>query len=293
MYKISEELRRYYYLIKPGIVYNNTMTAIAGVCLAASQFGWDWIAGVYAVIGTALIIASACVFNNVLDRKIDSKMKRTQKRPTVTGTVSAFSANTYATFLGVLGFAALVLGTNWLTVVVGIVAYVWYIAIYGWAKRHTSFSTLIGTVPGALPPVAGYVALSGTIDLNAWLVFVMLAVWQMGHFYAIAIFRRDEYALAKLPIISVQWGFKATIRQMIIYIAAFIWASIILTISGATGYIYAVVMVAAGAWWLLVSLPMVNKKGKALYSAARKSFGVSIVVNLVMCLAIATGGFLP
>lgn len=293
MYKVSEWVRQHYYLIKPGIVFNNSLTAAAGFLFAGSMFAADWLTGVAVVAGSGLIIASACVINNIIDRKIDKKMERTKKRALVTGRLSVLDAGIFGVVLAVAGFGLLLFFTNLLTLAVGAIAYVWYIVIYGWAKRKTELSTLIGTVPGALPPVAGYTALSGQVDLAAVLLFVILVTWQMGHFYTIAIYRRKEYAKAKLPIITVARGVMPAITQSIIYVAAFLVASVILMISGYAGATYGVTMIAVGAFWLLKTIQLLPLKNRQLNFAARRVFGFSLIVNMVMCLAIAIGGYLP
>lgn len=292
-YSFTEWLRRYYYLTKPGIVINNTLTAIAGVLFAGSQVELKWLPAVAVVVGTAMVIASACVYNNVIDRRIDRLMERTKKRSLVTGMVSVQGALTFATGLGIIGFTLLYLFTNTLTLIIGLLAYVSYLLLYGYTKRRSEHGTLVGTIPGALPPVAGYVALTNRLDIAAVIIFFMLVAWQMAHFYAIAIYRKKEYAKAKVPILSVTRGYKPVMEQMIIYIAAFIVVSVNLTIAGYAGATFAVTLVAVGAVWLMKALKAYPLKGKNLEAASRRLFGFSLLVNLVMCAGIAAGGYLP
>lgn len=289
----SVQARRYYQLIKPGIVMSNGLTAAAGFLFAASQVAFDVWAGFGVLAGTMLVIASACVINNIIDRKIDIRMERTKKRSLVTGEISIPGAVTFAVVMGVLGFTALALLTNWLTFAVGVVAYVFYIVIYGYAKRTSEHGTLVGSVPGALPPVAGYTALTNQLDVAAFILFLMLVTWQMAHFYAIAIYRRKEYARAKVPILTVVRGNKPAMEQMIIYIGAFLLVSANLTVAGYTGALFAVVIVAVGALWLIKAIKAFNLKDESLEKAARKLFRFSLLVNLTMCAAIAAGGYLP
>ena len=291
MSRITETLRLYYALTKPGIVISNSLTTVAGFLFAASMVPAVWLAGLGVVAGTALIIASACVINNIIDRKIDIRMERTKKRSLVTGTISVPRAVTFAVLMGLVGFALLIFLTNTLTVIIGIIAYVFYIVIYGYAKRTSEHGTLVGTVPGALPPVAGYVALTNQLDLAALLLFLLLVAWQMAHFYAIAIYRRKEYAKAKVPILTVVRGNKPAMEQMVIYIAAFVLIAANFTIAGYTGALFAVMMVAIGSMWFLRALKALPLKDAALEKSARKLFGFSLLVNLVMCAAIAGGGY--
>lgn len=229
-----ETLKRYYFLTKPGIVYGNILHVLVGYLLAY-RFGLDGVTFAGVFIGVALVIASACVANNYMDRHIDSAMKRTKKRALVIGAVEGRNAIVYAIILGVLGVILLVVTTNILTTVLGLLAYVWYVWIYGYAKRTTYYSTIIGSVPGALPIVAGYTALSNTLDATAWSLFLMLCLWQIPHFYAIAVARKTEYASANVPIITANKS-NTTIRfHMILWTILYI---ISLVVTGWVGAIH-------------------------------------------------------
>lgn len=288
---MERHTRSYLRLIKPGITLSNTLSGVAGFFLAASFTTPSVTAFLGAIGGIAFIIASACVANNVLDKDIDKRMKRTAKRDVANGSISAYRALMFALALGAIGFLLLAAWTNLLTLALGALAYVWYIAIYGIAKRATPLSTLIGAVPGALPPVAGYTALTGTIDTGALLLFAILFFWQLPHFYAIAMFRRSDYAEAKLPVWSVRYGMKSTKRQ--IFISAILYAVVagLLWVYGYTGYTYLVLSSALSVYWIY--------KGASLYRSAddilwaKTMFGVSLLVLLSMCLLIGIGGYLP
>jgi protoheme IX farnesyltransferase len=263
--------------------------ASAGFLLAAanaSKFDAGTFAGLIA--GTALVISSACVLNNYIDRGIDSKMKRTQGRAIVTHEVSAVQALVYAGILAVLGFGCLALLTNWLTVSLGAAAYFSYIVLYGIAKRKTIYGTLVGAIAGGVPPVAGYAAVTNQLDTGALLLFWLLVAWQMPHFYAIAMRRRSEYAAAKLPVWPVVMGMQATRVQILGFIVLFIGVSIAFTVWGYTGYLFAVVMVAIGTAWLLKGLKPGNDS-----AWARRMFRFSLVVLLIACVMLAVGGLLP
>lgn len=293
MYQLTEWARQYYYLMKPGIVFSNALTATAGFLFAMSQQPAQWQTGVGVVVGTAMIIASACVINNIIDRDVDRRMKRTQKRALVTGKISPLHAAIYGAAIGVIGFSLLVWLTNPVAVLIGAIAYIWYVVIYGYAKRKSEHGTLVGTVPGALPPVAGYVAVTGAVDLAAVFLFFMLVFWQMAHFYSIAIYRKDEYMRAGIPILTVVRGVRPAVIQIIVYAFGFMIVTLLPTIFGYTGAAYAIVMFAAGGLWFMESLRLLPLKARALDRAARRLFGVSLIVNIVMCLAIAAGGYLP
>lgn len=283
--------RSYLQLIKPGITLSNTLTGIAGFFLAASVVPFQWAALLGAVVGIASIIASACVVNNVLDRNIDKRMKRTKKRDVASGVISIPKALVFAALLGAIGFTALVLWTNVVTVILGVIAFVWYVAIYGYAKRTTPLSTLIGGVAGALPPAAGYTALTGNIDAAAIILFLILFFWQMPHFYAISMFRRSDYASAKLPVWSVKYGLSSTKKQIFAFTIVYALAAGALYIFGYTGIIYLVLSTGLSAYWIYRGVTLYKKVEDEKW--ARQMFGVSLLILLSMCLLIAVGGYLP
>jgi protoheme IX farnesyltransferase len=202
------------------------------------------------VIGIALIIASGCVFNNYIDRGIDTKMKRTKKRALVAGTVSPAHALTYGSALGIAGSAALLLGTNALTLCVALTGLFFYVVVYGVAKRRTVHGTVIGSISGAIPPVVGYTAAAGQLDGAALLIFLVLVCWQMPHFYAIAMFRKDDYAAARIPVLPVVKGMQVTKYYILAYVVLFIIAVALMTLLGYTGYVYVAIMEAIGVFWL-------------------------------------------
>jgi heme o synthase len=286
--------RRYYQLTKPGIVYGNALTVIAGFFLAGSVAPLRIVSFIGVLAGTSLVIASACVINNIIDRRIDKNMARTSKRSLVTGDINVTPAVMYGIVLGIIGFGLLIWLTNLLTLLLGALAYVVYIVLYGISKRKSEHGTLVGSIAGALPPVAGYTAITNRFDIGMVTLFVMLVFWQMAHFYAIAIYRRDEYKKAGVPILTVVRGNRAALIQMVIYVFGFLLASLELVVSGFTHCIYAAIMAAVSIVWLVMSVRAFKyKEGKALNQYARRLFFVSLIVNLVMCTMIAIGGYLP
>lgn len=283
-------LKDYYYLTKPGIIRGNLLAAAAGFLLAAQGNIDLWLL-LAALAGTALVIGSACVFNNYIDRHIDTKMTRTKKRALVEGRISVESALLYGTVLGLAGFTVLALYTNWLTVLLGAVAFFFYVVIYGVSKRRTVHGTLVGSIPGALPPVAGYTAVTGSLDGAALALFLVLVFWQMPHFYSIAIYRMKEYKAAGLPVLPVKKGVAATKPQILLYIIGFIIVSLSLTVFGYTEYVYAVVMAMVGLGWL--RLAMQDFKATDNTKWARKMFGYSLLVLLTFCIMISLEAWLP
>lgn len=288
---MERHTRSYLQLIKPGITLSNTIAAAAGFSLAASLYGFSWITLLGVLGGVAGVIASACVVNNIIDRKLDVKMKRTKGREIPAGRKTLITASIFAVILGVIGFLLLAAWTNTLTTMLGIVAYAWYIVIYGIAKRTTPLSTIIGGVCGALPPVAGYTAVTGNLDAVAWTLFGLLMVWQLPHFYAISVFRRSDYENAGLPVWSVKYGTKSTKAQIFFWVVIFALLAPLLTLLGATGYIYLGVMLGLSAYWIYTGVKYYRRLDDIAWS--RKMFGVSLIVLLAMCVIIAVGHLLP
>lgn len=288
---MERHTRSFLQLIKPGITISNSMTAAAGFMLASSQFGFEPSRFVGAVLGVAFIIASACVANNILDRNIDVRMKRTKGREIAAGKISLPVAAIYSAGLGAAGFVLLHTLTNWQTVVLGVIAVIWYVGVYGWAKRTTSLSTIIGGVCGALPPMAGYVAVTGMIDPTAWMLFALLMVWQLPHFYAIAMFRADDYRMAGIPVWSVKYGLDSTKRQIYFWIIVFFALAPLLSVTGTTGWVYFVTMLVVGSYWIWQAGRNFDIEDDVKW--ARRQFGVSLLVLLAMSAAFALGGYLP
>lgn len=288
---MERHTRSFLQLIKPGITISNSMTAGAGFILASSQVGFDPLRFVATVLGIALVIASACVANNMIDRNIDARMKRTKGREIAAGKISLPVAAGYSAGLAIAGFGLLYVLTNWYAVLFGVLAFVWYVVIYGWAKRATSLSTIIGAVCGALPPMAGYVAATGVIDATAWWLFALMMVWQLPHFYAIAMFRAEDYRLANIPVWSVKYGLDSTKRQIYFWIIAFFALAPILSVTSATGWVYFVAMLAVGSYWIWQAGRNFDIEDDVKW--ARRQFGISLLVLLTMSLAWAIGGYLP
>lgn len=283
-------VKTYYRLTKPGIIYGNVMTAAAGFLLA-SQGHIDFGLMLATVLSVALVIASGCVFNNYLDRGLDAKMARTKQRALVSGEISGKNALIFASVLAIVGLTVLALFVSWLTALLGIFALVMYVVVYGWAKRRSVYGTIVGSIPGAMSLVAGYVAVSRGIDSAALILFLILALWQMPHFYAIGIFRRSDYAAAKLPILPVTSSIKTTKVHIVGYIVAFIIATTLLTIFDYTGYTYLIVLLTAGILWLRLAIKGFKAKDDVRW--ARKVFGFSLLVLLTFSLMISLDAWLP
>lgn len=280
----TQLLKRYYSLTKPGIIYGNAITAAGGFFLAA-RGNINGVLLLETLAGLSLIIGSACVFNNLIDRDIDAVMKRTKKRVLVKGLISIRSAVIYGALLGVLGTLILSLFVNFLALAVALVGLFFYVIIYTYFKRRTVHGTMVGCISGAVPPVVGYTAVMGHLDGAALLLFLILVFWQMPHFYAIAIYRVREYASANIPVVSVVKGVSFTKIVVPILVAVFTGFSVGLTFLGYAGYLYLAIALALGVSWFGIGVLKFNALPDDVW--ARKMFRYSLVVITVWCLGIS------
>jgi len=283
-------IKAYYRLAKPGIIYGNSLAAIAGFLLA-SKGNVQWGLFIAMLVGLSLVIAAGCVFNNILDRELDAKMQRTKNRATVTGVISERNAFVYGVVLLFLGLLVLHYCTNMAAFVVSLIGFLVYVFWYTPLKPRSVHATLIGSIAGAIPPVAGYVAVMGAMDLAAWLLFFILVFWQMPHFYAIAIYRHDDYVAASVPVLPVHKGIRAAKLQIVAYIVLFILASLLLSLDKFTGLTYAAAMFVVGAKWLMLALEGFKTGNNIVW--AKKVFRFSLIVLLVFCVMLSVNVYLP
>ncbi len=266
------------------------LTAAAGFFLAAK--GNVHLSLLLATLaGIALVIASACVCNNYIDRGIDAKMARTKKRAMVRGIISGRNAVMYAAALGIIGFMLLAVFVNLLTLILGLLAFVVYVALYGILKRRSTYGTLVGSIAGALPPVAGYTAVTNHLDIAALLLFIILVTWQMPHFYAIALYRRTDYVAAGLPVLPVISGPRTVKIHIFLYIIGFTLACALLTVFNYTGYAYLAVAMMLSFGWLWFSARGFIATDDTVW--ARGTFLFSLLVICLLSVAISLGPLLP
>lgn len=287
-------IKRYYSLTKPGVMYGNALTAAAGFLFASLALtgridGWLFLA---LCVGTTLVIASACALNNYLDQDIDRIMERTKKRVIASGELKASHALAFSIIIGLLGVGVLIAWTNWLVVLIGLVGFITYVWLYGaLSKRRSTHGTLVGSISGAMPILAGYVAVSNQFDIGALVVFIILFAWQFPEFYSIAIYRFKEYKAAKIPLLPIVHGIKRTKIEIFWYTVLYVLATLSLTPLGYTGYIYLIVMAGLGGYWLLLALRGFKTKDDDRW--ARKMFGFSMITILGLCVMLSVGPVLP
>lgn len=280
-----------YRLTKPGVTYGNLITTVAGYLFAANG-QIDWAVFVWLTIGTWFVIASACVINNYLDQDIDAVMVRTKKRPLLTGEVTGRQALIFGSILGVTGTLLLALYISYLVAAIGLVGWVVYVWLYGaYSKRKSIHGTLVGAVSGAVPILAGYVAASGLIDLGALLVFAVLLFWQGPEFYSIAIYRKKEYAAARIPLLSVVKGVRTTIYYIFACTIGFTVSAILLAVYGYAGTVYGVIMTVTCAYWLVLAVRGIRTNTPEKW--AKKMFRYALVMLLLFTFLISIDTYLP
>lgn len=276
----SSLLKAYVALLKPGILFGNAVTMTGGFALAAKA-AFPLPLFLITFLGLCLVIASACTFNNCIDLKADQLMTRTKKRPLATGALSMNHALLFASISGLLGATLLYFRVNFLAFAIASLGFAIYVFCYSFAKYYTTYATLIGSIAGAIPPVIGYCAFTNQIDLGAYLLFAIITLWQMPHFYAIAIYRIEDYAAASIPVLPLKKGIKATQHHMIYYIIAFTLASSLLTVYGYTNLFYLIMTAVLGVVWLAFCLRGFSLQEHKIW--ARKMFIFSLVVVMVLC----------
>ncbi|WP_430001111.1 heme o synthase [Metabacillus fastidiosus] len=216
--------------VKTGIIKSNLVPMLAGLTLALYTYNISPFEKIpemiLALIGSALIIGAAGAFNNLYDRDIDSVMERTKNRPTVTGMIKAKSVLWLAISMTVVGLGALALTTP-LAAILGFLGIFFYVFPYTmWTKRRTIYNTEVGSISGAMPPLIGWAAIHPDITHPAIIgLFLIQVIWQMPHFYAIAIRKHDEYKAAKVPMLPVVKGVRRTYIQTNVYLVVLIAAS--------------------------------------------------------------------
>jgi protoheme IX farnesyltransferase len=201
----------------------------------------------HTILGTGLIASGTAALNQWYEREADARMRRTDQRPRPTGQMDARKAFAFGVLLSVLGFVELGLGVNWLSAGLGLFTLMTYLCLYTPLKQISPVSTTIGAVPGAMPPLIGFAAASGTLTAEAWILYAILFVWQFPHFYAIAWMYREDYERAGIKMLPVvEPDGESTVRQMLFFSALLIPISLVPRYLDMTGNIYVVGTLIAG-----------------------------------------------
>lgn len=241
-------------LTKPRLLRLNVFAVAVGFWVASK---WDisWLSLLLVIIGSTLVIASACVINNYWDRELDQKMERTKKRIEYINHLRPAFVLWYGIILGVAGFAVLYVWVNPLSGWLSLLGWFAYIVIYTmWLKRSSTWSTSLGGIAGAMPPVIGYCAVTNQIDMGAWLLFALLFLWQPPHFWSLGIRRVEEYRAAGFPLLPVVKGIKRTKLQMVPYVFLLLPAAFLLYYYEYVGLVFLIVSLLSSVVWFIHTL---------------------------------------
>ena len=243
-------MKDYIALTKPRITWLILMSTGVGYFFGA-RGGWHWLTLLHTIIGTGLIASGTAALNQWYERAADAKMKRTQARPLPSGRLSASNALIFAILISVAGFIELFVAVNALTGWLGLFTLLSYLFIYTPLKQRSPHSTTIGAIPGAMPPLIGYSAASGTLTWDAWILFAILFFWQFPHFYAIAWMYREDYERAGIRMLPVvEPDGESTARRILLYSLILIPISMIPKFLAMTGNLYLVGALALGLFFL-------------------------------------------
>ena len=250
----------YLVLAKPGIVSLVMMSTLTGLCIASRGLPDLWIT-ISVMTGIALATAGSAMLNNYVDRDIDAIMERTRSRALAVEAFSPRNTVITGTLLVVFSVLFLLTDVNMITAILTGTAALGYVVLYTIIlKRRSSYANQVGGIAGALPPVIGYVAVTQRIDLTAVILFAISAIWQHPHALSIALKYRDQYELARIPVIPVAKGVRSTKKRISIYTALLLLVSITPYLSGMAGLIYLVVAITAGIYYLGLAVKFMRSK---------------------------------
>jgi protoheme IX farnesyltransferase len=216
-------------------------------------------------LGGALSTGSAGSINHFIDRDIDRQMERTASRPIPSGRVSPAAALTFGILLGVASVVVLVVAVNTLAAVLATCGLLGYVFVYTlWLKRRTPQNIVIGGAAGAIPPLVGWAAVTGSLSLTAWLLFAIVFMWTPPHFWALSVLIRDDYAASSVPMLPVVRGVKSTTTHILVYSVLLLLTTLIPVATGAFGAIYAVSAVVLGGVFIYRAVQLTRDSERAV-----------------------------
>ena len=247
-------LKNYLELTKPKVVLMMLITAIIGMLLASKTLPSIYLV-IISMIGIGLCASSAATINQIIDRNIDANMTRTSKRPLPQGEITTLNASLFAFALMAIGTAILISQVNILTAALTVASLIGYAFIYTvFLKRATPQNIVIGGLAGAAPPLLGWTSVTNSIDPNALLLVLIIFVWTPPHFWALAIYRKDDYARESIPMLPVTHGIRFTKLQIILYTILLVLVSLLPFIVLMSGNIYLFSALGLGIFYLYSSI---------------------------------------
>ena len=281
--------RQYWVLTKPRVTQLAVFCAIIGMFLATpGMVPWPILIG--GSIGIWLLAGAAFAMNCLIEQAVDAKMRRTAWRPSATGEITPIQIIIFSCVLGAAGMVTLWLYTNPLTMWLTFATFVGYAVIYTWLlKPATPQNIVIGGLSGAMPPALGWVAVTNQLSAEAWLLVLIIFVWTPPHFWALALYRREDYVQAGLPMLPVTHGEKFTLLNILLYTLILLAASILPYIYGMSGIFYLVSAIVLSSIFVYYAICLYRSYSDQL---ARKTFKYSISYLALLFAAILVDHYL-
>ena len=252
----------YFELTKPRVQSLLLWTTLMTM-LVAGDPSFDLI--FFTLLGGALSTGSAGAINHYIDRDIDLQMERTSNRPIPSGRVSPTAALVYGIVLGIASVVVLVLEVNVLSAVLATCGLLGYVVVYTlWLKRRTPQNIVIGGAAGAIPPLVGWAAVTGSLNLTAWLLFAIVFMWTPPHFWALAVLIKDDYAASSIPMLPVVRGVKSTTTHILVYSVLLLITTLIPVATGAFGAIYGVSAAVLGGFFIFRAVQLSHDSDRAV-----------------------------
>lgn len=286
-------VQAYVSLTKPRVMELLLVVTVPAMILAQGGLPNLWLV-LATLFGGAMSAGSAGSFNCYIDRDMDRRMKRTSKRPLVTGEISDRNALVFSWVLGVLSVAWLWLTTNWLAAALSAAAIFFYVVIYTLLlKRHSEQNIIWGGIAGCFPVLIGWAAVTGSLDWPAWIFFLIIFLWTPPHYWPLSMKYRDDYANAGVPMLGVVRGRATVGLQIILYAWATVASSLLLIPIAQMGIVYTVVALATGGWFVFESHRLYGSAIRGQEGKPMKVFHGSIAYLSLLSLAIAVDPLLP
>jgi protoheme IX farnesyltransferase len=281
--------RQYWVLTKPRVTQLAVFCAIIGMFLATpGMVPWPILIG--GSVGIWLLAGAAFAVNCLIEQAVDAKMRRTAWRPSATGEITPIQIIIFSCVLGAAGMVTLWLYTNPLTMWLTFATFVGYAVIYTWLlKPATPQNIVIGGLSGAMPPALGWVAVTNQLSAEAWLLVLIIFVWTPPHFWALALYRREDYVQAGLPMLPVTHGEKFTLLNILLYTLILLAASILPYIYGMSGIFYLVSAIVLSSIFVYYAICLYRSYSDQL---ARKTFKYSISYLALLFAAILVDHYL-
>jgi len=271
--------RDYLELCKPRVVALMLLTVLVGMFLATP----GWVPSVILVaglLGIGLCAGSAAAINHLVDKRIDAIMARTQKRPVARGQIAVSHAIIFAALMGILGLTVLMLWVNLLTAGLTFISLIGYAGVYtGYLKRATAQNIVIGGLAGAAPPLLGWTAVTNHFDPQALLLVLIIFIWTPPHFWALAIYRFEDYRNAKIPMLPVIYGIPYTKLNVLLYTILLLVVSILPFLVGMSGWLYLIGALLLGARFMYWAIVLYRHEEAAI---AMRTFRYSIVYLMLL-----------